>query len=133
MVEQTTQAVKNGLVTRASTVLAAYRKNCAQMSNPGQLILPETMKLLPIYLNGVFKSDAFSPGAGITIDQKSHVMMLATSMPISESLALMYPRVLPIHTIDPSNDQLPSVIRCSIDKFEDSGAYIIGKKSWEKS
>ncbi|CAB0034907.1 unnamed protein product [Trichogramma brassicae] len=125
MVDHSPKAIKDGLMARAANILAVYRKSCAQMTNPGQLILPETMKLLPIYLSGIFKSDAFSAGPAVTIDQKSHVMMLVTSMPISESLAFMYPRVLPVHNVDPLSEDLPPVMRCSIEKFEDDGAYII--------
>ncbi|KAL7306841.1 hypothetical protein TKK_0001002 [Trichogramma kaykai] len=125
MVDHSPKAIKDGLMARAANILAVYRKSCAQMTNPGQLILPETMKLLPIYLSGIFKSDAFSAGSAVTIDQKSHVMMLVTSMPISESLAFMYPRVLPVHNVDPLSEDLPPVMRCSIEKFEDDGAYII--------
>ena len=38
------------------------RKNCASPSSAGQLILPECMKLLPLYTNCLMKSDALSGG-----------------------------------------------------------------------
>ena len=65
-------------------------------------------------------------GAGITIDQKSYVMMSVTSMPISETLAHVYPRLFALHNIDPLATELPPMLRCSIDKFEDDGAYLLG-------
>ena len=39
-----------------------HRKNCASPSSAGQLILPECMKLLPLYTNCLMKSDALSGG-----------------------------------------------------------------------
>ena len=39
-----------------------FRKNCASPSSAGQLILPECMKLLPLYTNCLMKSDALSGG-----------------------------------------------------------------------
>lgn len=39
-------------------MLACYRKQCSSQSPPGQLILPESLKLLPMYVNCMLKSDA---------------------------------------------------------------------------
>ena len=43
-------------------ILACYRKNCASPSSAGQLILPECMKLLPVYSNCVIKNDGIQGG-----------------------------------------------------------------------
>jgi Sec23/Sec24 helical domain len=39
--------------------LFAYRRHCAQAANPGQLILPEALKLLPLYCLALTKFPAF--------------------------------------------------------------------------
>ena len=54
-------------------------------------------------------------------------MMAVSSMPISESVVFIYPRIFALHTADPQSNELPARIRCTIDKFEDSGAYLLGK------
>ena len=62
-------------------------------------------------------------------------MMIVATMPISESLAIVYPRLLPLHDIINPQDTdmiLPPMIRCSIDKFTDDGAYLLGKKPKQK-
>jgi protein transport protein SEC24 len=41
-------------------MLACYRKNCAQSTVAGQLILPETLKLLPVYVTSLIKCDALT-------------------------------------------------------------------------
>ncbi|XP_001601102.1 protein transport protein Sec24C [Nasonia vitripennis] len=125
LVEYSPKAIKDGLNSRCAAILAAYRKHCATPSSAGQLILPECMKLLPLYINSLLKSDALTGGAGITIDQKSYVMMAVSSMPITETVAHIYPRLLALHTIDPSTTELPPVLRCSIDKFQDDGVYLL--------
>lgn len=44
-------------------ILACYRKHCTSTStSSGQLILPEGLKLLPVYMNCVLRSDAFRKG-----------------------------------------------------------------------
>lgn len=57
--------VKDNLIARCANMLAVYRKHCATTTNAGQLILPECMKLLPLYINSLLKSDAFSGGKSI--------------------------------------------------------------------
>ena len=39
--------------------LHVYRKHCAAQANPGQLILPEALKLLPLYALALTKLPAF--------------------------------------------------------------------------
>lgn len=62
LIESSPKSVKDGLIARCATILAAYRKHCASPSSAGQLILPECMKLLPLYVNCLLKSDAISGG-----------------------------------------------------------------------
>jgi protein transport protein SEC24 len=62
LLESSPKAVKENLVNRCAQMLACYRKNCASPTSAGQLILPECMKLLPLYVNCILKSDAVSGG-----------------------------------------------------------------------
>ena len=63
--ETNPKAVKELLISNCAQVLACYRKNCSTPSSAGQLILPECMKLLPLYTNCLLKSDAISGGADV--------------------------------------------------------------------
>lgn len=49
-------------MSQVAQILACYRKNCSTPAPMGQLILPESMKLLPLYSNCVVKSDALQGG-----------------------------------------------------------------------
>lgn len=62
LLEHNPKAVKDAIINRSAQILANYRKNCASPSSAGQLILPECMKLLPLYINCLLKSDALSGG-----------------------------------------------------------------------
>lgn len=68
LLDNNPKTVKDGIVVRAAQMLANYRKNCATPSSAGQLILPECMKLLPLYVNCLLKSDAISGGMLLYID-----------------------------------------------------------------
>ena len=56
----TPKSIRDNIITQAGNMLACYRKNCAQSTTAGQLILPETLKLLPIYIASLIKSDALT-------------------------------------------------------------------------
>lgn len=123
--EHTPKQVKEGLVNRCATSLACYRKNCASPSSAGQLILPECMKLLPLYINCLLKSDALSGGSDMTIDDRTFMMESVSLMDIPTSVVYFYPRLVPLHDIDLATVDIPSPIRCSIEKIKDDGAYLL--------
>lgn len=65
------QGVVNHFHVRGAQLLAAYRKFCAQNMPAGQLVLPESLKLLPIYCLAFSKTMAFSQGI-ISAEGVSH-------------------------------------------------------------
>ena len=60
--DSTPKQTKEKLMNRCAQILACYRKNLASPSSAGQLILPEQMKLLPLYVNCLLKCDALFGG-----------------------------------------------------------------------
>lgn len=70
--DKTVQQSKEILISRAISILTAYRRHCAQPgSSLGQLILPEALKLLPMYICGAIKCDAIDGGPEMTPDDKA--------------------------------------------------------------
>merc|ERR1711971_1153690 len=120
--ETNPKAVKELLINCAQ-VLACYRKNCSTPSSAGQLILPECMKLLPLYTNCLLKSDAISGGADVGCDDRAFLMSAVSSMDVATSVAFFYPRLFPIH--DLVDDEIPRAVRCTIDKISDDGVYLL--------
>lgn len=95
------EQVKENLVARTANILACYRKNCASPSSAGQLILPELMKLLPLYVNCLSKCDAVSGGHDMPCDERSWQMYLLSSMCVDASVVYLYPRLIPLSDDDP--------------------------------
>ena len=52
VLSQSLQQVRDAAVSTAVSILFTYRKFCATTSSSGQLILPEALKLLPLYTLG---------------------------------------------------------------------------------
>lgn len=95
--EKTVQQVKDVLITKSVAVLAAYRRHCAQPgSSLGQLILPEALKLLPMYVTGALKCDAIDGGPEMLPDDKAFAQIKTLSTALRGTQALLYPKLLRI-------------------------------------
>lgn len=129
LLENNPKAVKDSIVNKTAQILASYRKNCASPTSAGQLILPECMKLLPLYVNCLLKSDALSGGSDMTIDDRSFVMQAVMHMDVTTSVHHFYPRLIPLHDLDLSKEPIaiPPPIRCSVEKMNDQGVYLLGE------
>uniref|UniRef100_A0A646QIX8 Protein transport protein Sec24C n=1 Tax=Hemiscolopendra marginata TaxID=943146 RepID=A0A646QIX8_9MYRI len=125
LMEQNPKAVKETIITRCAQILACYRKNCASPSLVGQLILPECMKLLPIYANSLLKSDAISGGSELLTDDRSFMMISLSSMDVASTVVYIYPRLIPLHDVDVTSDIMPVSVRCSMEKLQDHGVYLL--------
>ncbi|XP_061398380.1 protein transport protein Sec24C isoform X1 [Musca vetustissima] len=125
LMELTPKAVKDNLIHRSAQILACYRKHCTTPSSAGQLILPECLKLLPLYVSCLLKNDAISGGSDMTLDDRSYVIQFVLSMDLNTSVSYLYPRFIPIHNVDPDDTDLPMSIRCTHEKMSPDGAYIL--------
>jgi len=125
LMESNPKSVKEGLMQQCAQILACYRKNCASPSSAGQLILPECMKLLPLYTNCLLKSDAISGGSDLGCDDRAFAMSAASTMDVSSSLLYFYPRLLPLHDVLPDETTIPTQIRCTVEKIRDDGVYLL--------
>uniref|UniRef100_A0A667Z339 SEC24 homolog C, COPII coat complex component n=1 Tax=Myripristis murdjan TaxID=586833 RepID=A0A667Z339_9TELE len=118
-----TKTVRDSLVNQCAQILACYRKNCASPSSAGQLILPECMKLLPVYLNCVLKSDVLLPGADVSLDDRAYLRQLISCMDVTESHVFFYPRLLPLMKLE--GDALPVAVRDSEERLSKGGVYLL--------
>ncbi|CAF95482.1 unnamed protein product, partial [Tetraodon nigroviridis] len=118
-----TKAVRETLVNQCAQILACYRKNCASPSPAGQLILPECMKLLPVYLNCVLKSDVLLPGGDVSLDERAYLRQLVGCMDVTESHVFFYPRLLPLMKLE--SESLPVAIRDSEERLSKGGVYLL--------
>ncbi|KAI8130060.1 Protein transport protein Sec24C [Lucilia cuprina] len=125
LMELTPKAIKDTLIHRSAQILACYRKHCTTPSSAGQLILPECLKLLPLYISCLLKNDAISGGSDMTLDDRSYVIQFILSMDLNMFVSYLYPRFLPIHNVDPDDTELPMSMRCTHEKMSEDGAYIL--------
>ncbi|KAK9138927.1 hypothetical protein Sjap_009521 [Stephania japonica] len=79
------------------SILHVYRKFCATVSSAGQLILPEALKLLPLYTLALTKSIGLQNDG--RLDDRSYWINRVTSLPVALTVPLVYPRMLAIHNL----------------------------------
>ncbi|XP_046852645.1 protein transport protein Sec24D-like isoform X2 [Xenia sp. Carnegie-2017] len=119
------KTIRENIVNQAASVLACYRQNCAAPSSAGQLILPECMKLLPLYTNSILKSDALIGGSEMSSDDRSWLMQTVLGMDISSTVAYFYPRLIPVHDVNVNDTNIPPQIRCSEERMKENGVYLL--------
>jgi protein transport protein SEC24 len=60
----------------------------------------------------------------MTVDDRWFTMAAVLTMDIPSSVVYFYPRLISIHDMEDDN---PNPVRCSIEKMQDNGVYILGK------
>lgn len=95
----TVQQIRNQLTENCIDTLHIYRKLCATSSSSGQLILPETLKYLPIFVLSLIKNAVLRPGTEVNPDERSFIMNLLNCLPVYLSTPLLYPRMFALHSI----------------------------------
>ena len=133
MTEKTLKDIRNALQEKTIDILSGYRKSFSTYHPPGQLVLPENLKEFSMYILGLTKTRAFKAGHEPS-DRRTHVMRQLKSMSISSLPLVLYPRILPLHslpTVSCFADQetghliLPSTIRASFSRIDEGGAYLV--------
>jgi protein transport protein SEC24 len=120
----TPKSIKENLIQQVAHILASYRKNCTNTPAKGQFILPETLKLLPVFVNSLLKSDVIAGAQNISVDERSWLMHRLMSMDLPSTYALFYPRLLALHDLQ-STDKLPTPMRCIYERLKDNGIYLL--------
>ncbi|KAF9142343.1 COPII coat Sec23p-Sfb3p heterodimer component [Mortierella sp. GBA39] len=125
--------VREALTEKCVKILSSYRKNCASSTAPGQLILPESYKLFPLYALTLLKSKSLRSGNDMNSDIRVHHMRMLRSMGVSESIAFFYPRMVPVFDMEekvgvrgPTGRVLfPPLVRVSVARLNPAGAYLL--------
>uniref|UniRef100_UPI00398EDC08 protein transport protein Sec24D n=1 Tax=Pristiophorus japonicus TaxID=55135 RepID=UPI00398EDC08 len=125
ILSQPLKTVREILVNQTAHILACYRKNCASPSSAGQLILPEAMKLLPVYMNCLLKSYVLLGSPDLPTDERAFQRLLVTSMDVVGTQSFFYPRLVPIHKMDVNSEEFPAAVRCSEERLADGGIFLL--------
>jgi len=107
----TQQEAREHLINAVVNILAAYRRSCATNAAPGQLILPESLKLLPYFTMCLLKSVALRSnqndsaraqgvGPDPSADERAWHHQAIMSMPVSTVIKYLSPRLFSLHDME---------------------------------
>lgn len=58
--------------------------------------MPQFLKILPVYVNSLRKSEVLLPGLRSSVHQRLHLRSITVSMDTRSTVAQLYPLVLPL-------------------------------------
>ena len=130
------KAARESCNERVVKLLTAYRKFCSSGSNTAQLLMPEQLKLLPVYTVCLLKSDALTIGTSTRIDERVQCISDLMTMPLHRVLQFLYPRLYAVHhllqhqnagTLNPNTGlcYLPSLQQLTSDVVMSHGIYVL--------
>lgn len=124
--------VKRYINEKLIQILTMYRKEVSKSSNSGQLILPDSLKLLPIYLLGLIKSPAFKNGLDIAIDERISFIFNLSRISIEKLIHFSYPLLFSLINMpdkviafDKLEYPLPPQLNLSASKITQDGLYLL--------
>ncbi|KAI9470827.1 MAG: hypothetical protein EXX96DRAFT_585864 [Benjaminiella poitrasii] len=116
------------LTDRCVAILTAYRVNCASATSPGQLILPEAFKLLPVYVHGAMRSTVLrGVGPDMNIDVRSAGMNMFNACGVAELVWTLYPRMYSLKYLHSNEDEQKTakMVRTSYDRLDPKEGYVL--------
>lgn len=111
--------------SRCAHVLAAYRKHCASTMSAGQLVLPDALKLLPLYMSCLLKQPPFQPSANV--DYRIAFASELVSCAMETLPAILYPRLWALHNLSDQDPKryYPACLRLTKEQLDPAGIYLI--------
>lgn len=87
------KTVRGMIVHQCIRILTAYRKFSPSTTSSGYLVLPESLKLYPVYALSLLKSNAFNGYFDISIDKRIYEIHRIKQMTTETMATYIYPRI----------------------------------------
>ncbi|XP_028313311.1 protein transport protein Sec24C [Gouania willdenowi] len=119
VVERPLQELREELQTEITEALASYRKHGSSASvSGGQLVIPQHLRALPVYMNSLRKSEVLLPGLRSSIHQRLLQRCQVLSMDACSTVTHFYPLLLPLSHPE-------KALRCSATSLKPDGLYLL--------
>lgn len=132
MNEETIKESRDQLTDACTEILYTYRVECAESSSSSQLVLPECLKLLPLFTMSLLKHRALRDE--IQPDARVAHLLISLSTPCHAAAPYVYPHMYPLDrltgpecTVNQATNQICWPKTCSLSKrlFKEDGLYLI--------
>ena len=127
------ETVRQLITDQLVSILANYRKHCSNASSSGQLILPDALKLLPVYMLGLMKSPALRHGTDVLLDERICNLNQINEMGAHTLMLYCYPQLFELTNMgeplveDTGAYPLPPLISLSSSRIrtDQAGIYLL--------
>jgi hypothetical protein len=136
------------LIDSCLEILMKYRTLCSSHSPKGQLILPESLKVLPLYILGMLKHPFLlknghtNTQTKLAVDccERSYELTKMLTQPVRDAIFTLYPRLYPLHNLQPDEGYpifeedefdefaavlVPRWLKCSAEVIDSEGIYLL--------
>ncbi|XP_031841096.1 protein transport protein Sec24AB isoform X2 [Nomia melanderi] len=122
---------RDALINVAIDVLSAYKLTQPAMS--GGLLVPGSLKLLPLYIISLLKCIAFRSGMSTRLDDRVFAMCQLKTLPLFQLVQIIYPDLYPVHALEDRNTKevdgklcpQPPRLHLSAEKIHSRGAFLM--------
>ncbi|KZC04482.1 Protein transport protein Sec24B, partial [Dufourea novaeangliae] len=122
---------RDALINVAIDVLSAYKLSQSTMT--GDLLVPGSLKLLPLYIISLLKCIAFRSGTSTRLDDRVYAMCQLKTLPLFQLIQMIYPDLYPVHTfgdqevkdVDGKLCPQPPRLHLSAEKIFSRGAFLM--------
>ena len=109
--------------------LIKYRSDhcLATMKGSGQLAVPVSQRLLPLFVSSLLKSKAFRL-QNVSVDDRYFAMLQFKTLPIDEIMLMIYPRLFSIHNLAETwtdKNSVPPRLPLTAEKLTRQGAFLL--------
>ncbi|XP_076236720.1 protein transport protein Sec24AB [Calliopsis andreniformis] len=120
---------RDALINVAIDVLSAYKLT----QSGGGLLVPESLKLLPLYIISLLKCLAFRSGTSTRLDDRVFAMCQLKTLPLFQLIQMIYPDLYPVHALEERNSKeidgklcpQPPRLHLSAEKLHSRGAFLM--------
>ncbi|XP_018618000.2 protein transport protein Sec24C [Scleropages formosus] len=127
VLERPLQELREELQTEVTEALACYRKHCCSSAvTPGQLVLPQYLKALPVYANSLRKSEVLLPGLRSTVPHRLQMRSRLVTMDTRSTALHFYPLLLRLPERGQPQTKLCELkaVRCSAGSLDPTDLYL---------
>lgn len=126
---------REAFINVAIDILSSYKLIQNTNSGPTGLLVPQCLKLLPLYISAILKHVAFRTGSSTRLDDRVKAMCDMKVKPLPYLMQMIYPDLYPIHNLEDhestviNEDEepvpMPPHLQLTSRNLDSNGAYLM--------
>ncbi|XP_070186969.1 protein transport protein Sec24A-like isoform X2 [Littorina saxatilis] len=132
-VSSSLEDARDAMMNACQDMMNAYATQIPASQRAGALMVPYTLRLVPLFVLAMLKSTAFRLSPSIKVDERVFAHLLAKTLPTSYLLQTYYPHLYPVHNlndenvIERNNEKVPKAPRLQLSSanIDRHGVYVM--------